>query len=129
MVISRLDVFAKTVDLVQDLKIDIPRYSINTPYPGSRLFKRLTQEGRILSTDWRDYDTMHVVFKPAKMTPEELYTGFKWAYKETFRIDKIFPRTLASGTSFPITFVGNLAYRIFVRKLQAAQGFEMPLNL
>ena len=35
------DVFAATVDEVQRLKIDIPRYSIYTPYPGTHLFQRL----------------------------------------------------------------------------------------
>ena len=121
------DVFAKTVAEVQELKIDIPRYSMYTPYPASPLFQRLQAEGRILSYDWADYDTMHVVIRPAQMSPAELYEGFRWAYKETFKLWNILERTIATGINFPITFMGNLTYRLFVKRLQRARGFEMPL--
>ncbi|MFC1884767.1 B12-binding domain-containing radical SAM protein [Thermodesulfobacteriota bacterium] len=77
-------VFEETVDRVNELKVDIPRYSILTPYPGTPLFRRLAEEGRILSLCWNDYDTMHVVFEPKHMTVEELYNGFKWAHRKTF---------------------------------------------
>lgn len=121
------DVFANTVNRVQELKIDIPRYSIYTPYPGTRLFHRLEQEERILSYDWADYDTMHVVHRPMKMSPVTLYEGFKYAYKETFKIKNILARTYNTGKNFPIAFVGNLTYRLFVKRLYRGKGFEMPL--
>ena len=121
------NVFERTVERVQELRVDIPRYSIYTPYPGTTLFKRLEQEGRILSYDWADYDTMHVVFRPKLMSPAQLYEGFRWAYKETFKIHRIIARTWRSGLNFPIAFVGNLTYRIFVKRLFAQKGFEMPL--
>lgn len=121
------DVFAATVAEVQDLKIDIPRYSMYTPYPATPLFQRLETEGRILSYDWADYDTMHVVIRPKQMSPAQLYEGFRWAYKETFKLRNILERTLATGRNFPITFMGNLTYRLFVKRLERARGFEMPL--
>jgi len=123
------DVFPRTVDRIHELAIDIPRYSIYTPYPGTRLFQRLEEEGRILSYDWGDYDTMHVVFRPRQMSPVELYEGFRWAYRETFRVSRILRRTAASGWNAPITFVGNLAYRVFVRRLYRQKGFEMPVTV
>ncbi len=122
------DVFPRTLDRIHELKIDIPRYSIYTPYPGTRLFQRLEEEGRILSYDWGDYDTMHVVYRPKQMSPVELYEGFRWAYRETFRMHRILKRTLASGRNFPITFVGNLAYKVFVKRLYRQKGFEMPVT-
>lgn len=121
------DVFAQTVEEVQDLKIDIPRYSMYTPYPKSPLFQRLEAEGRVLSYDWADYDTMHVVIRPKLMSPAQLYEGFRWAYQETFTLKNILGRTLFTGLNFPITFMGNLTYRLFVKRLQRERGFEMPL--
>jgi radical SAM superfamily enzyme YgiQ (UPF0313 family) len=121
------DVFRATVDRVNELKIDIPRYSIYTPYPGTRLFGRLEAEGRMLSYDWGDYDTMHVVFRPKQMSPVELYEGFRWAYRETFRFGSILRRCIAGGRLFPVTFVGNLAYRLFVKRLYRSRGFQMPI--
>jgi radical SAM superfamily enzyme YgiQ (UPF0313 family) len=113
---------------VIDIKIDIPRYSILTPYPGTRLYTRLLAEKRILSFNWEDYDTMHVVFQPAKMSPDELYRGFKWAYRETFKIPHIVRRTLSLGFAGPINFVGNLTYKRFVRRLYTDERYAKPFS-
>ncbi len=121
------DVFDATVEQVQALKIDIPRYSLYTPYPGTRLFDRLHAAGRILSYDWADYDTMHVVIRPKHMSPVELYEGFRRAYRETFRFRNILARTFSVGRNFPIALSGNLTYRLFVSRLQRSRGFQMPL--
>ena len=122
-------VFESTVQLVQDLGVDIPRYSLYTPYPGTPLFQRLLAEDRILSFNWNDYDTMHVVIKPVQMTPEELYRGFKWAYKETFRLDRVLKRVSRPDIRCAINFVGNLAYRIFVKRLYSEPRFATPYSV
>jgi radical SAM superfamily enzyme YgiQ (UPF0313 family) len=121
------DVFDRTVERVQELKIDIPRYSIYTPYPGTHLFERLNAENRILSYNWGLYDTMHVVYQPKQLSPVELYEGFRGAYRKTFKINNILQRTLSAGTRFPIAFMGNLTYRAFVKRLYMKRGFEMPM--
>jgi radical SAM superfamily enzyme YgiQ (UPF0313 family) len=122
-------VFASTVQLVEDLGIDIPRYSIYTPYPGTELFRRLLAEDRILSFNWDDYDTMHVVVRPGSMTPEELYRGFKWAYRETFRLGRIVRRVSRPDIRGAVNLVGNLAYRIFVRRLASDPRFGQPYSI
>jgi radical SAM superfamily enzyme YgiQ (UPF0313 family) len=122
------DVFAATLSRVEEVGIDIPRYSIYTPYPGTRLFERLEAEGRILSYRWDDYDTMHVVHRPLQMSPVELYEGFRWAYRETFRLRRIFRRSLAGGRLFPISLVGNLTYRLFSRRLDRGRGPGVPVE-
>ena len=122
-------VFASTVELVQELGIDIPRYSLYTPYPGTPLFRRLMAEGRILSFNWSDYDTMHVVIQPAQMTPDELYRGFKWAYRETFRLPRIVRRVSRPDLRGPINLVGNLCYRMFVQRLEHEPRFAQPYSM
>jgi radical SAM superfamily enzyme YgiQ (UPF0313 family) len=122
-------VFASTVQLVQDLGVDIPRYSIYTPYPGTQLFTRMQAENRILSYNWDDYDTMHVVIKPVQMTPEELYRGFKWAYRETFRMNRVIKRVSHLDIRCAINFVGNLCYRIFVKRLYSEPRYATPYSL
>lgn len=123
------EVFRNTVDRVNELKIDIPRYSLYTPYPGTELFRRLQGEDRILSYNWDDYDTMHVVIKPALMTPDELYKGFKWAYRETFKLPNVVRRMRGVSTNTAINFIGNLTYRMFVRRLYHEQRFASPYSM
>jgi radical SAM superfamily enzyme YgiQ (UPF0313 family) len=114
-------VFADTVAMVNQLRIDIPRYAIYTPYPGTEAFQRLEAERRLLHYCWEYYDTQHVVFVPQRMTPDELDEGFRWAYKQTFSIRSALKRTWGSGRNFPITFIGNLAYKLYIRRLMAEQ--------
>jgi hypothetical protein len=109
--------------------VDIPRYSLYTPYPGTPLFRRLLDERRILSFNWNDYDTMHVVIQPAQMTPEDLYRGFKWAYRETFRLPRILKRVGRPDIRCAINLVGNLCYRIFVRRLYHDPRFAQPYSM
>ena len=122
-------VFESTVQLVQDIGIDIPRYSLYTPYPGTALFRRLMEEDRIISFNWDDYDTMHVVIQPKQMTPEELYQGFKWAYRQTFRLGRIVRRLNRLDIRCAINFAGNLCYRIFVDRLDNETRFAQPFSM
>lgn len=122
------EVFANTVERVNELGIDIPRFSLYTPYPGSLLFKRLLKENQILSFNWDDYDTMHVVIQPSQMTPEELYQGFKWAYREAFKIKHIRKRMKGLTCNSIINFFGNLTYKIFVRRLFTEQKYALPYS-
>ena len=65
--------------------VETATFHILTPYPGTRLQRRLAAEGRITSRDWDLYDTRHAVFTPAGMTPEELEAGYWGAYREFYR--------------------------------------------
>ena len=121
-------VFETTVERVRELKVDIPRYSILTPYPGSKLYERLFKDGRILSFNWEDYDTMHVVFQPAQMSPGELYNGFKRAYRDTFKISHILKRSRKPDFTGLVNFVGNLTYHRFANQLSRNPRYTRPFS-
>ncbi|MCP4669284.1 MAG: DUF4070 domain-containing protein [Deltaproteobacteria bacterium] len=71
------------MEFVQTSGIQVPVFGVLTPHPATRLRARLEKEGRLLpeASDWRRYDGAHVLFSPAKMSPEELEEGFLWAKK------------------------------------------------
>ena len=122
-------VFRETVDQVLDLRMDIPRYSLYTPYPGTPLFKRMLRANRILSFNWEDYDTMHVVIQPTQMSPQELYDGFKWAYRETFRFRNVVSRIAGLRLTSLVNFFGNLTYMVFVKRLYTESRFATPYSI
>jgi len=76
-----LDIFEKTVRFARDHEIEEVEFHILTPYPNSRLYERLKSQGRLLTDDFSQYTTARVVFRPAKMTPEELTEGYMEAWK------------------------------------------------
>jgi radical SAM superfamily enzyme YgiQ (UPF0313 family) len=110
-------VFSSCLDTINDLKIDIPRYALFTPYPGTPAYRRLKQDGRLLHEQWEYYDTQHVVLDPLLMSPQELESGFKWVWKNTFRVLPSLRRSAAGGVRAPVTFVGNLAYKLYIHRL------------
>jgi radical SAM superfamily enzyme YgiQ (UPF0313 family) len=77
-------VFDRTVDFVTRARIEVPYYSVLTPYPGTRLHARLSEEGRILSQDWSLYDTSHVVIQPRNLSPDQLQEGYLRAFSESY---------------------------------------------
>ena len=50
--------------------------SLLTPYPNTELHRRLAGEGRIIDTNWENYDYGHEVFRPRRMSADELADGF-----------------------------------------------------
>ncbi|MBP0029582.1 B12-binding domain-containing radical SAM protein [Roseofilum sp. Guam] len=78
-------VFETTVEWAISQGIETATFHILTPYPGTPLYERMLKEGRILTQNWDRYDTRHVVFQPAKMSPETLEAGYWQAYKDFYR--------------------------------------------
>ena len=70
------DVFDRTLEFTVENKILTASFHILTPLPGTRAFARLEAEGRLLHRDWSLYDTYHAVFRPRRMTPEQLEEGY-----------------------------------------------------
>jgi radical SAM superfamily enzyme YgiQ (UPF0313 family) len=78
------DVFDRTVDWAVRHGITTSTFHIQTPYPGTRLYQQLSAQGRILTHDWDLYDTRHVVYRPAKLTAEQLKLGYDRAYRQFY---------------------------------------------
>ena len=71
------DVFDRTVEWAVAQGIETATFHILTPYPGTRAVRahgapRAASRRR----DWDLYDTRHAVFRPARMTAEQLEAGY-----------------------------------------------------
>lgn len=78
------DVFARTVDWAVKNSLTTCTFHILTPYPGTRLFKDMEAQGRILHRNWDQYDTRQVVYKTAGLSAAELKRGYDWAYRSFY---------------------------------------------
>ena len=88
------DVFKRTVDWGVKNSITTSTYHVLTPYPGTRLFKDMEQQGRILTRNWNLYDTRNVVYQTKNLTADELKNGYDWAYKEFYSWSNILKASL-----------------------------------
>ncbi len=83
------DVFDRTVDRAAGQGIETATFHILTPYPGTALYRRMQEAGRLLHSDWDLYDTRHVVYRPAGIDPGRLEAGYWRAYRRFYRWSSI----------------------------------------
>ena len=65
-------VFERTVEWAIEQGIETATFHILTPYPGTALYRRMADQGRLTVHDWDLYDTRHAVFQPARMSGAQL---------------------------------------------------------
>jgi len=111
------EVFERTARFAVEAAIDLPRFAILTPFPGTPLYHRLESEGRILTRDWELYDGQHVVFQPARMSVAELEAGTEAAWKEAYSWRGMGRRLLRTAAPPHIALLTNLGYRRYARNL------------
>lgn len=87
-----LTTFSRTAEWIVKNKIETVTSHILTPYPGTAQHARMLREGRISSEDLRMYTTSEVVFKPTKLTAEELKTGYLNIYRKVYSARNIIRR-------------------------------------
>ncbi|GAB2868935.1 radical SAM protein [Actinoallomurus bryophytorum] len=78
-------VFDRTVEWAVGQGMETATFHILTPYPGTRLYQRMSAAGRMLHHDWDRYDTRQVVFEPARLTARQLEEGYRRAYRDFYR--------------------------------------------
>jgi len=105
--------FKTTLDWIIKNKIETVTSHILTPYPGTRVYDQFIKDGRITDFNFSKYNTANVVFKPKKMTAEELYNGYIWIYEQIYstkNIIKRMPKTYKQRIPY---FLFNFLYRKF----------------
>ncbi len=127
---DKKDVFKRTVDLCIEAKIDLPRFSVITPFPATQFYNELESEGRIIDRDWAMYDVEHCVYKPKHMTKEELEAGIAWAWKEAYSVKNIFKRLdlTKRKTVKSIFMLLNIGYRKYAKEFKIFDASIMSDN-
>ncbi|MCP5105032.1 MAG: B12-binding domain-containing radical SAM protein [bacterium] len=83
-------------ELIAELGVDLPRFAVLTPYPGTDTFNKLKRDNRLITEDWSKYDSEQVVFKPKNMTANELQQIFYGVYEKTYSLKHVVRRTIRS---------------------------------
>ena len=122
------DVFQTTVEFAIDAGVDLPRFAVLTPFPGTPLFHRLEREGRILTRKWEAYDGQHVVFQPHNMSVDELRVGHERAWKQVYRWSAIARRLWRARNFQPLGLSANLGYRFYAHRLDRFYNCDWRIN-
>ncbi len=111
------DAIKRTVDFIREAEIDAVQLCIQTPVPGTALYRQLADAGRLKLTnypgDWDAYNMFTLTYEPTQLTEDELYLQLFSAYKE---LSSFYPslkrglktlRKTRSGFSTGISFFWN----------------------
>lgn len=109
-------VFDRTVEMIIKAKIDLPRFSILTPFPKTQLYAQLEKDGRIIERNWAMYDVQHCVFKPRLMSKEQLEQGTDRAWRATYSNINIMKRLAPFRHSPWLSLPLNLGYKGYADK-------------
>ncbi|HTS26114.1 MAG TPA: radical SAM protein [Bryobacteraceae bacterium] len=111
------EIFQDTLDFLEEVGVQNATFNILTPYPGTTLFRRLDEAGRILTRDWRKYNARaDVVYQPARMSPEQLLAGYRYANERFYSLASIAKRLKRSPVQIWWTLPLNLAYAAQLRR-------------
>ncbi|MGH1363849.1 MAG: B12-binding domain-containing radical SAM protein [Calditrichia bacterium] len=116
-----LESFSEVRDFVMSTGIDLPRFSLLTPFPGTPLFKQLETQQRIISRDWSLYDGQHVVFEPAQMSATELLNGHEKIWRDVYGYKNMAIRNTRRLQHrlklLPVIVAANIGYRYYAQNL------------
>ena len=105
------DVFDQTLEFIMRSRMDVVQTRILTPYPGTRLYKRLSGEGRLFVRDWwlRGYPPDTLLYRPKGMTADELTIGYARLNRQVYSLGAMMKRFLGMSP-WKRTLLGCLAY-------------------
>ncbi len=81
-------------DFIEDNKISVPRFYILTPIPGTKFFKDIVKENRLIKDNIYAFDGTEAVHLPKNMTPDQLTAAYWELYKSLFTIKSIMKRNI-----------------------------------
>ena len=79
------DFIKELIDFLLDIELDLAEFTVLTPFPHTKAYRELEEQGRILTKDWNDYSADKVVFQPKQMSPERLQELLDLAWNSFYR--------------------------------------------
>jgi radical SAM superfamily enzyme YgiQ (UPF0313 family) len=116
-----ISAFDETVAFNIAAGFDACAYSALTPYPGTLTWYEMKKAKTIVSYDWTMYDQGHVVYRPTKMTADELRLGLDGVYRRFYSARSIASRFPVGGKRHRAQW---LIYNLFMRKASRTVNIE-----
>jgi len=102
------------------MQLTMALFAMLTPYPGTKLYKRLLAEGRLTNPQWwlgGDHDAGSPYFIPKTMSREELREGWVRAWQRFYSPGAIWKRWTVRQQSSWIQTLGYLPLNLMQNRL------------
>jgi radical SAM superfamily enzyme YgiQ (UPF0313 family) len=113
---DEISIFDTTYRFIVSSGIDVLQVTKPTPLPGTQLWHELSSKKRIIKknypSDWDDYRLTKMVYKPEKMSIEDVYEGFTYLRMRYFGFGQRIMRTLSTLFTTKNVTTTLIAYKI-----------------
>jgi radical SAM superfamily enzyme YgiQ (UPF0313 family) len=133
------DSFARTFDFAMESKLALAQFNPLIPTPATSLFERLKKEERLIYPRWwldDDYRYGETIFRPKKMSPEQLAEGCFKIRRDFGAYSSIFKRLVSSGANssslynmFGYMAINLASIKEIMNKQGESLGNGMPLDV
>jgi len=77
------DSIKRLIEFLLEVELDLAEFTVMTPFPHSPIREKLVAEDRVLHNNWLHYTGAETVFRPAKMSVDDLDSLHQYAW-DTF---------------------------------------------
>jgi radical SAM superfamily enzyme YgiQ (UPF0313 family) len=103
------------LDFISDTRLDVPGINILRPIPGTRVFERLKEEGRLLFdpldiTAYRYTFGQEMLYTPKNIPLDAFIESYSTLSRQIFTIKKSISRGLTAPSAKPAVLLFNLFY-------------------
>ena len=112
----------ETAKFVINNKIEVPKFYIITPIPGTVYFEEISKTNRLINRDIESYSPSKAVITTEHFGPEQLTDAYWELYRSVYSIPSIIRRTLLhkrflkTPFSYLFVFFVNMVYRYQIKK-------------
>ncbi len=111
------DSLERTIQMAKASKLDFACFNFLTPLPGTMVYDKFKEEGRLNGKSWADYNMANLVFHPARVASEVLEDKVKKAWLEFYSVRAIVKRLgFSLGKVRFFIWLLNLAICFYTRK-------------
>ncbi len=102
---------------VQELGVDLIRYTIFTPLPGTSIYNEFKQKDKLLTYNYDYYDFMHVVHKPELLSAHKLQFLYSDIWKKTYSYKRIIRRVNKVKNKKTDMLLQNLYFKLLSNRV------------
>ncbi|MBD3197311.1 MAG: radical SAM protein [Candidatus Lokiarchaeota archaeon] len=109
---DKIEDLQSTIDISKTMDIDLPTFSLLTPFPGTKLMDEVVDKGLLMDNDWSDFNWATPVIDFPYLSAEDLNRYYLKAYKEVLfsksRFSKIMQLLLLKGPKYHLQRLLNV---------------------
>lgn len=96
-------------------RVSTVSFCMLTPFPGTRIYEQMKNEGRLITDDWKFYNNRTITFRPERLTPLELQAAYFRAKRSFYNIPSVLLRWPANRRQSLLHLASSVGYLRDVR--------------